>query len=183
MRLFRSEMPVGAPSASRSTSNTENGRRSSGSCPRPALTITNCPGAAAAAIAGAASASDVVVGRQPRVRRSPPPRCRRASRQYTPARALPSDAQQLDRRRDAGDVLRPDRPPAAQSAPAARSARASCRSSQSVGLFYVVHLIGRVLRRCSWRGSCWRASCSRRRGSASACCRGWARVGRGRCRR
>ena len=57
MRLLRIVRPVAAPVASRRISNTENGRRSSGSKPGPALTMTNCPGAAAAAIAGAASAS------------------------------------------------------------------------------------------------------------------------------
>jgi hypothetical protein len=49
--------PAGAPAASRRISNTEKGRRNSGSKPAPALTMTNWPGAAAAAIAGAASAS------------------------------------------------------------------------------------------------------------------------------
>ena len=44
------------PVAIRSTSKIENGRRSSGSKPGTGLTITNCPGSAAAAIAGAASA-------------------------------------------------------------------------------------------------------------------------------
>ena len=57
MRLFRIEMPMAAPFASWSTSNTEKGRRSIGSTPREAFTITNCPGAAVAAMAGAASAS------------------------------------------------------------------------------------------------------------------------------
>ena len=57
-------MPEGAPLASRSTSKTENGRRSSGSKPGAGLTITNWPGSAAAAIAGAAERDDVVVRRQ-----------------------------------------------------------------------------------------------------------------------
>ena len=57
MRLLRIEIPFGAPRLSRRTSNTEKGRRKSGSWPVPALTITNCPGAVAAAIAGAASAT------------------------------------------------------------------------------------------------------------------------------
>ena len=45
----------------------------------------------------------------------------------------------------------------------------------TVGLFYAVHLIGDRSTCCSSCGSCWRASCSRRRGSASACWRGSAR--------
>ena len=57
MRLLSTVMPVGEPRSSRSTSKIENGRRSSGSIPRDVFSITNCPGRAAAAIAGAASAS------------------------------------------------------------------------------------------------------------------------------
>ena len=55
MRLLSSVRPSTRPSVRR-TSNTENGRRSSGSVPRPGFTITNWPGAVAAAISGAASA-------------------------------------------------------------------------------------------------------------------------------
>ena len=57
IRLLRSVSPVAVPLVSRRISNTENGRRNSGSKPVRALTMTNCPGAASAAIAGAASAS------------------------------------------------------------------------------------------------------------------------------
>ena len=64
-------MPVGVPRASRRISNTENGRRSSGSTPAPGLTITNCPGAAAAAMAGAREREHVVIARQRPVRDHP----------------------------------------------------------------------------------------------------------------
>jgi hypothetical protein len=57
MRLFRRENPTGAPLALLRISNTENGRRNNGSWPAVAFTITNCPGVAASAIAGAASDS------------------------------------------------------------------------------------------------------------------------------
>ena len=57
MRLLRIEKPVAAPDGSRNSSNTENGRRSSGSNPGLAFTITNWPGMAMLAISGAASAS------------------------------------------------------------------------------------------------------------------------------
>jgi hypothetical protein len=55
-RLLSSEMPIGMSPESRSTSNTENGRRSSGSWLRRGLTMTNCPGFTWQAISGAASA-------------------------------------------------------------------------------------------------------------------------------
>ncbi len=55
IRLLRMLTPDGAPDESRRISNTENGRRRSGSQPCPGLTITNCPGSVAAAISGAAS--------------------------------------------------------------------------------------------------------------------------------
>ena len=50
-------MPVGAPASVRMTSNTLNGRRSSGSVPCDGFSITNCPGCTAAAICGASSTS------------------------------------------------------------------------------------------------------------------------------
>ena len=56
-RLLRIVSALGVPPPSRRISKMENGRRSSGSNPAFALSITNCPGAAAAAIAGAASAT------------------------------------------------------------------------------------------------------------------------------
>ena len=54
--LLRSERPVGAPLVSRRISKMENGRRSSGSKPGCGLTMTNCPGSAAAATSGASRA-------------------------------------------------------------------------------------------------------------------------------
>ena len=57
MRLLRIVMPVGVPALSRSTSNTENGRRSRGSVPWRGFTITNWPGWQVAAISGAARLS------------------------------------------------------------------------------------------------------------------------------
>src|SRR5207247_3401512 len=57
MRLLRMVRPVAVPSPLRSNSKTEKGRRSSGSWLVFAFTITNWPGAVAAAIAGAASDS------------------------------------------------------------------------------------------------------------------------------
>src|SRR5438132_5793601 len=62
MRLLRIEMPAGVPLVSRRTSKTENGRRSSGSCPSRGLTMTNCPGVAAAAMRGALSARTLYSG-------------------------------------------------------------------------------------------------------------------------
>ena len=53
IRLHNTEMPEGDPAASRRTSKTENGRRSSGSVPAAVRIITNCPGWLAAAMAGA----------------------------------------------------------------------------------------------------------------------------------
>ena len=46
IRLFSSDSPVTCRASSRSTSNTEKGRRSNGSSPTPGFTITNCPGCA-----------------------------------------------------------------------------------------------------------------------------------------
>jgi hypothetical protein len=57
IRLLRIVIAAGLPSFPRNTSKTENGRRKSGSAPLFAFNITNCPGVADAAIAGAASAS------------------------------------------------------------------------------------------------------------------------------
>ena len=84
MRLLSSEMPVGAPVASRSTSNTEKGRRSSGSWPcrlhhdeltgRARRPRSPAPPARARCSRSTAACS-----------RSPPRTRRRASRQYTAA--------------------------------------------------------------------------------------------------
>ena len=64
MRLFRSEMPVGAPSSSRRTSNTENGRRSSGSWPRAGLDHHELSGRGGGGDGRRREREDVVVGRQ-----------------------------------------------------------------------------------------------------------------------
>ena len=68
MRLLSSEMPIGAPRASRSTLEHRERPPQQRVVSAAAFTITNCPGAAAAAIAGAAQREHVVVGRQRRVR-------------------------------------------------------------------------------------------------------------------
>ena len=59
------------PGDSRSTSNTENGLRRSGSEPRPGLTITNCPGAVVGGDIWSGERDDVVVGGEARVGNDP----------------------------------------------------------------------------------------------------------------
>ncbi len=125
-------MPVGAPRASRRTSNTENGRRSSGSRPAPALTITNCPGRGGGGdrrrVEPRARCSRSTAGDS----RSLPPTRRSASRQYTarnrgPSCALPAHVEQLAGRRSSGERVHPRARPAAESLAAARCPRGCCR--------------------------------------------------------
>ena len=64
MRLLRMLMPCGVPSAARTISKIEKGRRSRGSSPGFVLIMTNWPGRAAAAIVAARQRDDVVLCRE-----------------------------------------------------------------------------------------------------------------------
>src|SRR6188768_2327546 len=67
------------------------------------------------------------------------------------ARALPSDAEQLSCRSDAGDVLRPDRSPASQSPSAARAG--APRAARRIGRLVLRRASDRSLLRAARRAA------------------------------
>ena len=81
-------MPVGAPLASRSTSNTENGRRSSGSWPRAGLDHDELPRQRRWRRSPAPRARARCSRPTAACSRSPPRRRRRASAEYQPPRCI-----------------------------------------------------------------------------------------------